>query len=183
MRGSRRGRGWERRSINIYGDEISDYLKNSYPEDQSEVSEHLRWCKFLDEWVKNRSEINDPKGMVSLYRNQIKITFKEVFDVELDLNVEWQASIFELLIPYLFNFPDAESVANLLFVGYGKEDWIPSAVKVNLRPHTSNSPRATIAKVTSPEFVWYEELAQKEQVDMFLRGIDGEYKNELLQTR
>ena len=168
--------------INIYGDELIEYVRNSYPEDQSEDSEHLRWCKFLNEWADNRSEINDPKGMMALYRSQIENTFKEVFEFDFDVKVEWHELIMELLVPYLFNYPDAESVANLLFVGYGKEDWIPSAVKVNLRPHASNSPRATVVKVTSPEFVWYEELAQKEQVDMFLRGIDGEYKSELLQT-
>jgi len=168
--------------INIYGDELLEYVKNSFPEDRSEDSEHLRWCKFMDEWAQNRSEINDPKGMTALYRDQIETIFKEVFEFELDMSVEWHESIMQLLVPYLFNYPDAEGVANLLFVGYGKEDWIPSAVKLNLRPHASNSPRATVVKVTSPEFVWYEELAQKEQVDMFLRGIDGEYKNELIQT-
>lgn len=168
--------------INVYGNELPQYVKHALLSDETEDSEPLRKLKFLEEWAQSRSEIESPVEMMAIYGNHVRTSFEDVFNFEFDENIDWHALIMELLVPYLFNHPDAEKLARLLFVGYGEDEWIPSAIKIELRPHAANSPRATLAKVTTPEFVWYEDLAQNEQVEMFLRGIDGAYKDELLQN-
>jgi len=92
--------------------------------------------------------------------------------------------------------PDSEPVA-----GTGRMDWAPFATaslnasslvdwlpdggawnkswKVKNDVGTSN-PRATLSYVTEPRFVWYLDLAQSSQVDMFLGGIDGSYKDRVI---
>ena len=77
----------------------------------------------------------------------------------------------------MINYIDSEAYTKLLCVGYGKDDWIPQLVKISIHPNLNRAPRAQVLQVANPLKVWFSDLAQTDQVDMFLQGYNNEYND------
>jgi hypothetical protein len=166
--------------VNLYGDEFDEYIEQNRTEEDDEWN---LWIHLAEKWSKHEkvsTKESDFGTLKLLIQDILETCFSEVFESSLDLEIEWHKYISDLLIPYLVNTCDGERVAKLLFVGYGSEDWTPTSVKITLRNFDNSSPRATLSYVTEPRFVWYLDLAQSSQVDMFLGGIDGSYKDRVI---
>ena len=166
--------------VNVYGDEFNEYIEQNRTEEDDEWK---LWIGLAEKWSKHKKvsmKEGDFGTIKLLIQDTLETCFSEVFEGALDLEIEWHKYISDLLIPYLVNTCDGERVANLLFVGYGTEDWTPTSVKINLRNFDKTNPRATLVTVTKPRFVWYLDLAQSGQVEMFLRGIDRSYKDRVI---
>ena len=164
--------------VNVFGNGLAEYMSD-YPKPDKDSEKHL-WVELISQWLEVTSSGQSSAGMYPVIDGVFDEVFTSVFEVDWDRTIAWHEHLKDKLIPYLFNYADAESVANLLFVGYGEADWIPVAAKVNLRPFANSQPRATLVSVTNPNYVWYLDLAQSGQVDMFLRGMDTVYKEKVL---
>ena len=160
---------------NVYGSDFANYVDSLEDSNDGEwmLRKHFLSNKLLSHSKDFTAGINDLSETIeSIYRE----IFVVVFDFELDVTVDWQAYLLEKLLVYLNNSCDMEDVANLLFVGFGSNDWTPKALQVNLRSFNNLNPRASISYVTSPEFKWFLALAQDSHVETFLRGVDGNYR-------
>ena len=166
--------------VNIYGDEFNAYTKENRSEEDAQGK---LWFRLADKWTEREKMVTQQDDLGSirfLIQDTLESCFLEIFESPLDLEIDWHKYILDTLVPYLLNTCDGERTANLLFVGYGADDWTPTAVKINLRNFNNCNPRATLVTVTEPRFVWYLELAQSSQVEMFLRGIDRAYKDRVI---
>ena len=52
-------------------------------------------------------------------------------------------------------------------------------VKLSIHPFAAGLPRADIKLVANPFIVWYESLAQSDQVDLFLSGYESSYHSKV----
>jgi hypothetical protein len=157
---------------NIYESDFENEYLNPYIEEDQYDDLYLNFCQ---DWVRNRiSEPANP-NLEEVVKSQIIQTFEEVFEIEFNLSEKWHSSLLEALIPYLINYIDSEAYTKLLFVGYGKDDWIPQLVKISIHPNLNRAPRAQVLQVANPLKVWFSDLAQTDQVDMFLQGYNNEY--------
>jgi hypothetical protein len=161
---------------NIYGslfkDEVSNYTTSEDPGDEMTN-------EFSRNWVQNSKFDYNEKAINELVIGVIEESFETTFDYPWDKNIDWHQSIINHLVPYLINKVDAENSTHLLFVGYGTKDWVPHMVKLSIHPFAAGLPRADIKLVANPFIVWYESLAQSDQVDLFLSGYESSYHSKV----
>lgn len=169
---------WEKvETKNIFGSALEDFPPQAIGDEES--PRQLRE-NFLRSWkALNRKEEEISKSL-DIISQVFDLSFRSVFEIDWDETVTWHLFLKMRLVSYLHNYIDGESTTKLLFVGYGENDWTPTAIKLNLRPFEGSFPRVDLGQITKPKYVWYEDLAQSDQVDTFLCGIDGSYKKELI---
>jgi len=168
---------WSNREpSNIYGPRFKQEVEGYETlEDQADEMTN----QFARDWIANskfdfnESEINE------LVINVIKESFETTFDYPWNKEIDWHNSILNDLVPYLINKIDAENDTHLLFVGYGTKDWVPHLVKLSIHPFAAGLPRADVKLVANPFIVWYESLAQSDQVDLFLLGYESSYHSKV----
>lgn len=171
---------WEKIEIkNIFGTAFEDFPSKSEADEES--PKQLQ-DDFLRSWLARDRKQVDTTESLDIISQVFMVSFKTVFGISWDETITWHSYLKNRLIPYLMNYIDGEPSTRLLFVGYGDRDWTPTAIKINLRPFEGSLPRADLGQVTKPKYVWYEDLAQSDQVDTFLGGIAVTYKNDLLNS-
>lgn len=169
---------WEKVEIrNIFGSAFEEFEAKG--EVKEESPKQLRE-DFLRSWKAKDRKPGDISKSLDIITQVFKVSFKTAFEIDWDETITWHSYLKNRLVPYLMNYIDGEPTTRLLFVGYGESDWTPTVIKINLRPFEGSLPRADLDQVTKPKYVWYEDLAQSDQVDTFLGGIAGTYKRELL---
>ena len=157
---------------NIYGPRFSDEVK-AYQASENPLVEIEN--RFAQMWVDQAEFENKTQANDECLTNAIKIikeSFETIFETKWNENIEWHQTIVEELAPYIINKIDLEDSTELLFVGYGKKDWIPHLVKLSVHPFNGQVPRVKIMSVCNPNLTWHEALGQTDQIMLFLRGID-----------
>lgn len=106
--------------------------------------------------------------------------FDEVFGFEYDEKVDWHKHLRKSTTNYIIDYVDESwAYSHIMFVGYGTDDWIPSCVKIKLFNFDTQSPVIVVDEVSSPNEVWYEDLAQTDAVRKFFRPLDVNVRDEI----
>ena len=88
----------------------------------------------------------------------------------------------DYLAGYLLRYWDDElTETEMLFIGYGSKEWVPSGVAVRLASYGGRLPRAVFLETWNENHVWYVAIAQEQQVDTFLQGISPPLQLKLLE--
>lgn len=171
---------WEKNNPpNIYG-----FSPLKYTTDY-EVNESIKTDgELCIDFCKRFAEFRLDEELYGEYLNSLEDivveTFREVFEYELDININWHREIKERMVKFLIDHTNGNArTADFIFVGYGELDWIPKAVKVSLYNFDQLLPWAVVKKVTNPVAVWYQALGQYQTFDNFLDPINISVKNEI----
>ena len=88
----------------------------------------------------------------------------------------------DYLAKYLLKYWDDElTETEMLFIGYGSKEWVPSEVAVRLASYGGRLPRAVFLEAENEDHVWYTAIAQQQQFDTFLLGISPSLREKLLE--
>lgn len=109
--------------------------------------------------------------------------FKESQQVDFDPEDPWNSLLKQRLMQFVPNYVNGKwEYADILFAGYGENDWLPSAVKIRIYDFDQMIPWVVITKVTDIDSVWYQYLGQNETVSRFWDPISSVVRNEITEV-
>ena len=86
------------------------------------------------------------------------------------------------LAHYLLRYWDDElTETEMLFIGYGSKEWVPSYVSVRLASYGGQLARASFREARNENQVWFVAIAQADQVYTFLQGMSSTFMQNLLE--
>lgn len=105
--------------------------------------------------------------------------FLEVFGRDFDDSSEIDLKILELTFIMIENTTLDEDQIEILMIGYGREDWLPSSFQFNIQPKFFGIPRLFFSNYSNPNFNWYVTIAIDTAVYELTRGISRERRGEI----
>lgn len=109
--------------------------------------------------------------------NELEDVIQNVFECEYDPDSNWQQAIIEAQILAFENYaPTDNGHASCLFIGYGEDDWMPKAVRINMYDSEYRLRQVSVVNATSPKYDWYVALG----INSGSFEITNGYSNDLL---
>lgn len=96
--------------------------------------------------------------------------FFEVFKRDLDLKNSLDREIVRLPCIKLEHLLDFDAPINFIFVGYGKNDWLPVAYVLKVYRSVLGSPRIAVSQIATSETEWFLSIAIETGVNELIRG-------------
>jgi hypothetical protein len=171
---------WEKyNQPNIFGfsekKTTTDYRYN----ESTDSDEHL-CVDFCSRFAKFNLNENDHDYLVDSLSNLIILCFAEYFEKSFDLEIEWHANLLNRMTNFLMNYVSGNfKSTDIMFVGYGNDDWVPHIVTLSLYNFDQLLPWAVIKKVSNANHIWYFALGQYETFDKFLDPISSDVRREI----
>lgn len=176
-----RNSGWNLNLFSTYWDELINTA--DFPELTPGVRDKLTKLQRIQDSLKNGGKLRTLRSVHFFSEKEIgwySNIFQEVFGVPLDLTNLYHQEILGsacMVFESLLNFkPRIES----LFVGFGKNDWIPSAYQVCFYTNLLGIPRVAIKNVPSPKTDWYVNLGIETGVDEIVNGLSDPHREKLI---
>jgi len=111
--------------------------------------------------------------------NAVESEFLEVFGRNFDQSSELDVKIMVLTFCMIENLCLDESPIDILMIGFGREDWLPSAFQFSIHPKFFGIPRLFISDYSNPNLNWYMKIAIDNAVYELTRGISRERRSEI----
>jgi len=123
---------------------------------------------------KNDAYDNYIRGRIE---NELEDIIQKIFECDYDPESIWQQAIIEAQILAFENYaPTDNGHASCLFIGYGEDDWMPKAVRINMYDSEYTLRQVSIVTATSPKYDWYVALG----INSGSFEITNGYSNDLL---
>jgi hypothetical protein len=111
---------------------------------------------------------------------ELEEVIKSVFETEYDPDSNWQQALIEAQILAFENYaPTDNSHASCLFIGYGENDWMPKAVRINIYDSEYLLRQVCVVNATSPKYDWYVALGINSGSFEITNGYSGDLLNDI----
>jgi hypothetical protein len=169
------GNAWE--TLAKDDDSSTDIVSKKYLKIQ-EIRDRLVACNPL---LKEDLKFNfEQDGLLEHETSDaVKLEFSEVFGRAFDDSSELDLKILELTINMIENTTLDEDQIEILMIGYGRKDWLPSSFQFNIQPKFFGIPRLFFSNYSNPNYNWYVTIAIDTAVYELTRGISRERRGEV----
>ena len=152
-----------------YTDELSDELRAKLITQNPEI-ESFNW--IFDENDELDSEV----------MNEILPIFAEVYERELDFSNDSDIDILNVAISLVSNISfSVDDDLEVIFIGYGENDWLPSGISFNLYTSIFGLRRLQISKYSNPNINWYMSIAVDAAITELAHGVSGDRLTQIME--
>lgn len=107
--------------------------------------------------------------------------FVEIFSRNFDADSEIDLKILELTICMISNLSITTQDLEIIMIGFGKNDWLPSAISFKIYPSFAGLPRLYLTAWSNPNINWYMSIAVDVAVNELTRGMSPERSREIIE--
>lgn len=169
------GNAWE--TLAKYDDSLDDVTSSKYLKIQEIRDRLVAHNQLLNEDLKFDFEQD---GLLEHETSDaVTSEFLEVFGRDFDESSEIDLKILELTFIMIENTSLDEDPIEILMIGYGREDWLPSSFQFNIQPKFFGIPRLFFSNYSNPNFNWYVMIAVDTAVYELTRGISRERRADI----
>lgn len=130
-----------------------------------QVAPNLKTFNFL---------FNDENELVPETWSALMEAFVLVFKREYDLESDFDLKILEIASVLISNYSTAKVDLEVIMIGFGSDDWLPSAVSFKLYPSFFGLPRLYVSQWSNPNINWYLSIAVDSAIQELTRGLSFE---------
>jgi hypothetical protein len=136
---------------------------------------------FLNRFADYKQSESISTYNIETLENIFNEQFNKIFERSYSAQNDWEFKLKERCIKYVLSYVDTDDndPAVLMFTGYGNEDWTPTCVILRLWSYDLPLARITLDRINTPNWVWYEDIGQNDQINTFLNGIDWNIESAL----
>ena len=107
--------------------------------------------------------------------------YLDIFEREFDAENQIDLKILELCICMISNLSQTTRDIEIIMIGFGNHDWLPSAVSFKIYPAFFGLPRLFISAWSNPNINWYMSIAVDAAVEELTRGMSMERSREIVE--
>jgi hypothetical protein len=169
---------WESKEFPLLcGPGLNDYIKRYDWTDSSRPLAREFLDRFSDYQQTEAVHAYNRETVDNLFNEQ----FENVFERPYSAQSAWEFKLKVRCLEYVLSYVDSDDKdpAVLMFAGYGNGDWTPTCVILRLWSYDLPLVRISLDRINTPNWVWYEDIGQNDQINTFLNGIDWNIESTL----
>jgi len=179
-----------RDSLNIFGGEW-DLIADSNEITEGALSVSFRKIEELRQLIVEREPtiVSNEEFVIlahqefeseiaSMIANEFEDIFKRKFDDENQIDMK----ILEMALCMIENWQMDYQPIEVLMIGYGANDWLPSAFQFSIQSKFFGLPRLYISDTSNPNENWYMKIAVESAVYQLTRGVSRETRDEIIEV-